>query len=48
VTELAVIEPMDDGLVLREITPGVTLDDVLAATEARLIVSDTLRAMQAR
>ena len=46
VTELAVIEPTDDGLVLREIAPGVTLEQVLAATEARLIVADRVPGMQ--
>lgn len=36
VTELAVIEPTDDGLVLREIAPGHTVEDVVAATQAEL------------
>ena len=38
VTELAVIEPTDDGLVLREVAPGVTVEQVVAATSAKLIV----------
>ncbi len=38
VTELAVIEPTDEGLVLRERGPGVTLDAIRAATSARLII----------
>jgi acetate CoA/acetoacetate CoA-transferase beta subunit len=38
VTEMAVIEPTDDGLVLRERGPGVSVDDVVAATEAKLVV----------
>ena len=38
VTELAVIEPGPDGLVLRERAPGVSPADVLSATQARLIV----------
>jgi acetate CoA/acetoacetate CoA-transferase beta subunit len=37
VTELAVIEPTADGLVLRERGPGVSVDTILANTEARLI-----------
>ncbi len=45
VTELAVIEPTDAGLVLRETAPGVTVEQVLLATEARLIVSDTATSM---
>lgn len=39
VTELAVIEPSDEGLVLRERAAGVSVDDVLVATGAKLIVS---------
>ena len=38
VTELAVIEPTDGGLVLREPAPGVTVEQVLQATSARLQV----------
>jgi acetate CoA/acetoacetate CoA-transferase beta subunit len=38
VTDLAVIEPTDAGLVLREVAPGVSVDAVVAATGARLIV----------
>jgi len=41
VTELAVIEPTADGLVLREVAPGVTPDEVIAVTEARLIVLES-------
>lgn len=38
VTDLAVIEPVPGGLVLRERAPGVSVQDILAATEARLSV----------
>jgi len=38
VTELAVIEPTEEGLVLRERGPGVTLEAIRSATSARLIV----------
>jgi len=38
VTELAVLEPTADGLVLKELAPGVTTDQVVEATEATLIV----------
>jgi len=38
VTELAVIEPTEQGLVLRETAPGVTVEQVVAATEASLII----------
>jgi acetate CoA/acetoacetate CoA-transferase beta subunit len=38
VTEMAVIEPTDDGLLLRERGPGVAVEEIVAATSARLIV----------
>ena len=38
ITELAVIEPSDEGLVLKERAPGVTVEKVIAATEALLII----------
>lgn len=37
VTEMAVIEPRDDGLHLLERAPDVSVDSILAATKARLI-----------
>lgn len=37
VTEMAVIEPTDEGLVLREISPFHSLEEVINATEAPLI-----------
>src|SRR5271169_4281075 len=38
VTEMAVIEPTDVGLVLRERAPGVSVEDIQKATSARLVV----------
>lgn len=38
VTEMAVIEPTAEGLVLRERAPGVTSDEIVAATSAALIL----------
>ena len=45
VTEMAVIEVTRDGLLLKEIAPGLTLEDVQRATEAELKVSPDLREM---
>jgi acetate CoA/acetoacetate CoA-transferase beta subunit len=45
VTDLAVIEPTKDGLVLREVAPGVTKDQVIKATQASLIVPETVQEM---
>jgi acetate CoA/acetoacetate CoA-transferase beta subunit len=46
VTDLAVIEPTAEGLVLKERAPGVTVEQVVAATEARLIVPPDVPEMQ--
>ncbi len=45
VTEMAVMQVTPTGLVLEEIAPGVTADDVQKATEPKLIVSPTLKVM---
>lgn len=45
VTDMAVIEPTDSGLKLREIAPGLSVDQVLSATDARLIVTDSVCAI---
>jgi acetate CoA/acetoacetate CoA-transferase beta subunit len=46
VTDLAVIEPTANGLVLRELAPGITAEQVVAATEARLIVPSHIPEMK--
>jgi acetate CoA/acetoacetate CoA-transferase beta subunit len=46
VTELAVIAPTDAGLELRELAPGIKREQVLAATEARLIVPERVPEMR--
>ena len=43
VTELAVIEVTPDGLLLREVSPGVTPDSVQAVTEPRLRIASNLK-----
>jgi acetate CoA/acetoacetate CoA-transferase beta subunit len=45
VTELAVIEPTDHGLVLKEVAPGVTVEEVAAQTGADLVVPDAVPTM---
>ena len=40
ITDMAVIEVTDGGLVLREVAVGTTVEDVLKATEAELIVPE--------
>ncbi|HTA85333.1 MAG TPA: 3-oxoacid CoA-transferase subunit B [Silvibacterium sp.] len=44
-TEMAWIKVTPEGLVLEEIAPGLTVDDVKRATEAKLTVSATIRQM---
>jgi acetate CoA/acetoacetate CoA-transferase beta subunit len=38
VTELAVLEPTADGLLLKEVAPGVSVQDVTAVTDATLVI----------
>src|ERR1051326_8313576 len=45
VTELAVMQVTMEGLVLEEVAPGVSAEDVQRATEASLIVSPDLKTM---
>jgi 3-oxoacid CoA-transferase B subunit len=46
VTDLAVIEVTDKGLVLKEVAPGLTAADVQSVTEPKLIVSPDLAEIQ--
>lgn len=45
VTEMGVMEVTPSGLVLREIAPGLTPEDVQAVTAAELTIADDLRVM---
>jgi len=46
VTEMAYMRLSPSGLVLQEVAPGLTAEDVQRATEARLIVSPNLKTME--
>jgi 3-oxoacid CoA-transferase subunit B len=46
VTEIAYINVTEEGLVLEEVAPGLTVADVQKATEANLIVSPSLKQME--
>ncbi|PLX07042.1 MAG: succinyl-CoA--3-ketoacid-CoA transferase [Marinilabiliales bacterium] len=46
VTEMGVMEVTDQGIELREINPMFTVEEVQAATEAQLIISDDLCEMK--
>ena len=46
VTEMGVMEVTDKGIVLTEIYPEFTVEDVQAATEATLIISPNLKPME--
>jgi len=45
VTEMGVIEVTKDGFVLRELHPDYTVEDVLEATDADVIIPDDLKEM---
>lgn len=46
ITEMGVIEVTDKGLVLKEINPEFTVEEVQAATEAKLIIAEDLVKME--
>lgn len=45
VTELAYIEVTNEGLLLKELAPGVSLEEVISKTEADLIIDKNLKTM---
>ena len=46
VTELGVMEVTKEGIVLRELAPGVTIEDIQSKTEATLIIPDVVGSME--
>jgi 3-oxoacid CoA-transferase B subunit len=40
ITDMAVLEVSPAGLILREVADGITVDDVVKATEAELIIPE--------
>ncbi len=46
VTEMAVIQPTEKGLVLKERGPGCSVDDIVKATGAKLIIEGDVPEMQ--
>ncbi len=46
VSDLAVIEVTPDGLLLREVAPGMTAEDVQKVTGPTLIVSPDLKTIE--
>lgn len=45
ITEMGVMEVTDEGIVLKELAPGVTVEAIQEVTEPKLIVSDNLKKM---
>jgi 3-oxoacid CoA-transferase B subunit len=46
VTELGVMEVTKEGIVLRELAPGVTVEEIQSRTEATLIITDKIGVME--
>ena len=46
VTELGVMEVTEKGIVLKELAPGVTIEQIQSLTEPTLIISDDLKTME--
>lgn len=43
ITDMAVIQVTDQGLILKEVAPDVTVEEVVAGTEASLIISEEVK-----
>jgi acetate CoA/acetoacetate CoA-transferase beta subunit len=46
ITDKAVMKVTDKGLVLMEVAPGVTVDEVVKTTEADLLIADDIKEME--
>ena len=46
ITDIAVIEVSDEGLVLKEVAPGWTAEEVQALTEPQLLIAPGLKEME--
>ena len=46
VTEMGVMEVTSEGIVLKELAPGVTVEDIQAKTEAKLIIPEVIGSME--
>lgn len=45
ITDKAVMEVTDKGLILKEVAPGLTVEEVIKSTEAELIIPDEVKVM---
>ena len=46
ITEMGVMRVTDEGIVLEELHPDYTLEEIKAATGCQLLISDELKAME--
>jgi len=46
VTEMGVMEITEEGILLTEIAPGVTVEEIQEVTEPKLIISNNLKTME--
>jgi 3-oxoacid CoA-transferase B subunit len=46
ITDMAVIERTEEGLILKEIAPGLTIEDVVKNTEAELVIHNSVKIIE--